>query len=72
MPIRRTSDALDGFYTLNGTAATIWELASDNRSAVEMAGVLSERYTVSEADAVEDVLRILRELEHIGALQRIA
>ena len=69
VPIRKNSGALDGFFTLNPTAADIWTWAAQGRSAAEMAAALARAYTISESEADGDVRRVTDELVAIGALQ---
>lgn len=70
VPIRRTSADLEGFFTLNPTAAEIWQGIQAGHSIHEMAATLATRYTVSETEAEADVLRLIDELETLGAIRR--
>lgn len=68
VPIRRTSAALDGFFTLNETAADIWAWIGKGRSLDEMATQLAAEYEIELADARNDVSNIVNELVAVGAL----
>jgi len=71
VPIRKTSGDLDGFFTLNATAAEIWDGATQGRSSAELVSALARSYAVDEAEAEADVRRVTDELVSIGALQRV-
>ena len=53
----------DGYVQMNATAAALWEFLKEPRSAEEVAGLLKERYQLSEAEARADGAAFLELLE---------
>jgi hypothetical protein len=68
VPVRRTSADLDGFFTLNATAADIWRLVGERKTVDEISRHLCEHHAVAKEEADRDVARILAELVDAGAL----
>ena len=71
VPIRQRAGDLDDVYTLNETAARIWELIDGQRSLGEIRDLLVEEYDVSESQAQHDIVGLIAELETAGALERL-
>lgn len=57
-------------YTLNGTAARIWELANGRRAVKEIAAELCNEFDVAEPEAGRDALELLEKLEKEGIVIR--
>jgi len=70
VPIRQRAGDLDDLYTLNETAARIWELIDGQRSLGEIRDLLVEEFDVSEGEAQQDVAGFVAELEAAGAVER--
>lgn len=68
VPIRRSSNELDGFFALNPVAADIWNWASEGALLPEIVSRLSSDYAVSEELAFRDATQIISELITVGAL----
>ena len=66
VPIRQGVGDLDSIYTLNRTAARIWELLDGKRSVVEISELLAEEYDVLSEKAERDALDHLLELVRLG------
>jgi hypothetical protein len=58
----------DTVHQLNSTASLIWDALSDGRSASEIAAELADRFEVGETEAMDDVLRIVRELDALDLI----
>ena len=71
IPIR--TDPREGLavFSLNPTAALLWDLLEQTHAMRELVGALCERFEVSEAAAAEDVARFCSELVGCGALQQV-
>lgn len=70
VPIHSNSENLDSFFTLNPTAAEIWQAICEGWHLAEIAESLSDQYAVSVEEAEADILRLAAELEILGALER--
>lgn len=68
VPIRRSSNELDGFFTLNPIAADIWKWAGEG---IPFSGLIDRMiavYDVSRDEAERDAARAIEELERAGLL----
>jgi hypothetical protein len=70
VPIRQRAGDLDDVYTLNETAARIWELIDGQRSLSEIRDLLVEEFDVGEDEAKQDVADLIAELEAAGTVGR--
>lgn len=80
------SDVVDGeaviinlgngmYYTMDKVGAELWQLFTQPRSVVEVAGILARRYEVAESEVARDVQDVVDELlreqlvidTHVGA-----
>jgi hypothetical protein len=68
VPIRQGAGDLDSLYTLNETAARIWELLDGIAKAMTIRDKMVEEYDVSPEEAEEDLIHHLQELESIQAI----
>jgi hypothetical protein len=68
VPIRQNVGDLDSIYTLNETAARIWELIDGERSLDEIKSMMIEEFDVTPAEAEKDVIEHLQQLEGIKAV----
>ena len=60
----------NGLVTLNATGRCLWELLAQDRSAEELAGVLTEKFEVDLQRARADVQAFLEEITRIGLLEK--
>jgi hypothetical protein len=60
---------LNGFVTLNDTAACVWELLAQDRTADELAGAVAEEFNMDAAIARADVQAFLDEIAGMGLLE---
>jgi len=72
VPLAGSMEALDSIYTLNRTAASIWDGAGEGLSDDELAGRLVSAFDVSASRAHDDVDEVLHALLEMGALEESA
>jgi hypothetical protein len=68
VPIRPNVGDLDSIYTLNETAARIWELIDGKRNLREIKNMMVEEFDVPAAEAEKDLMDHLQQLEGIKAV----
>lgn len=72
VPIRQGVGDLDSIYTLNETAARIWDLIDGQKKVQEIKDQLLAEYDVTPSEAEKDLLGHLEQLERIQAVIREA
>lgn len=70
VPIRSNVGDLDSIYTLNETAAFVWEHLDGARSLAEIVEALTAEYDVDAGQAEQDVLELIAQLEAVQAIVR--
>jgi len=70
VPIRQGVGELDSIYTLNETAARIWELIDGKTKVKEIKERLLLEYDVTPSQVEEDLLEHLEQLESIKAISQ--
>jgi len=68
VPIRNNVGDLDSIYTLNETAAFVWERLDGVRTLAEVVAALVAEYEVEPAQAGQDVLALIAQLESVKAI----
>jgi len=68
VPIRQGAGDLESIYTLNETAARIWELLDGTAKGIEIRNKITEEFDVTPGEAEEDLVRHLQELASINAI----
>ena len=68
VPIAGDMGALDSLFTLNETAALIWDLASEGSPQTDIVQALQDTFDVSLEEAEQDTEQILSELVTLEAL----
>lgn len=71
VPIRRRTANLQSIFTLNETAALIWDLIDGQRTVGQILSAIVEEYDIGTADAQADLLELLGYLEEIEAVERV-
>ena len=61
---------LNGFITLNDTAACVWELLDQERSLYELVAAVAERFDITPEIAHTDVQNFLEEINKLGLLEQ--
>jgi hypothetical protein len=68
VPIRQDVGDLESIYTLNETAALIWELIDGKQKVGEIKESLVEAFEVESEEAEKDLIEHLQQLEGIKAI----
>ena len=68
VPIRQNVGDLDSIYTLNETAARIWELIDGISSVGEIENQILEEFDVTPAEVEKDLVEHLQQMEGIKAI----
>jgi hypothetical protein len=68
VPIRQNVGDLESIYTLNETAARIWELIDGKMKVVEIKEKIVEEFEVAPEEAEKDIIEHLMQLEEIKAI----
>ncbi len=66
LPVRGDVGDLASFYTLNGTAATIWVALEQPRSLTEICDVIRHQYEIGKEKAEEDIALFMLEMCSLG------
>ena len=64
VPITDNVANMEAVYTLNETAAYIWDCIDGLRSQEDIAGILSEEYNIDKDAALSDVKDLVDDLEN--------
>jgi len=70
VPIRQKAVDLRSIYTLNDTAAFVWELMNGSRSVSEISGEVVKSFEVDPSAADADVEAILSQLEALSFIRK--
>ncbi len=70
VPIRDNVGDLESIYTLNETAATIWTLLDGQHTLAQVRDAVVVEFETTAAEAEEDLLELIAQLEHVGAVQQ--
>jgi hypothetical protein len=68
VPIRQGAGDLESLYTLNETAAPIWELLDGTAKGTEIRDKIAEEFDVTPEEAEKDLVHHLRELASIRSI----
>ncbi|OIP28964.1 MAG: hypothetical protein COW04_11000 [Deltaproteobacteria bacterium CG12_big_fil_rev_8_21_14_0_65_43_10] len=68
VPIRQNVGDLESIYTLNETAARIWELIDGKVKVRKIKERIVEEFEVTPEEAEKDIIEHLRQLEGIKAI----
>jgi hypothetical protein len=68
VPIRQGVGDLESIYTLNETAARIWELLDGTAKGTEIRDKITEEFDVTPEEAEKDLVHHLKELASIKAI----
>ena len=68
VPVKRNVADMESLYTLNETAARIWELIDGKRTVTEIKEKMVEDYEVTSEEAEGDLIEHLQQLEEIRAI----
>ena len=68
VPIRQGVGDLEGIYTLNETAARVWDLLDGTAKGREIRDKITEEFDVTPEEAEKDLAHHLKELASIKAI----
>ena len=68
VPVRHDVADLESIYTLTGTGVRIWELMDERLTGHELKERIVEEFDVGHAEAEEDLIEFLRQLEEINGV----
>ena len=68
MPIYKTSDDINCIYTLNKSAAFIWEAIDGKRSMEKIKKMVSEKFESTEKEIDKEIKNLLKDLKEIKAI----
>lgn len=66
VPIRHTAKDVDSIYTLNETAAFIWECVDGKTSITEIIDFVITTFAVPREEAATDVFALFTDLKNLG------
>ena len=69
VPIRNNVGDLESIYTLNETAARMWELLDGERTLAEVRDVIVAEFEVEAAGAEADLLELVEQLVEAEAIR---
>jgi hypothetical protein len=69
VPIRQRAGEVESIYTLNETAARVWELIDGQRRAADIRDTIVAEFEVGPEEAEADVLEFLGQLAQVGAVR---
>lgn len=68
VPIRKNVGEMESIYTLNETAARVWELVDGQRTVREIIAEFCDEYDIDPLQAEQDLLEIIDQLSEKGVL----
>lgn len=69
VPIRNNVGDLESIYTLNETAALIWELLDGEHTLRAVRDAVVTEFEVEPSEAEQDMLDLIEQLERLNAVQ---
>jgi hypothetical protein len=71
VPIRRHASEMEGMFSLNETAAFVWDLFDGAHTPEQLRDALVDAFDVSPVEAEIDVRELILQLLEIGAVKEI-
>ena len=71
VPIRKSVGDLESIYTLNETAAFVWERFDGDHTLAEVRDAVMEEFEVELGVVKADLLELVVQLEQVGAVRRV-
>ncbi len=72
VPISQKLGEVECIYTLNETAAHIWELIDGQRSLRALRDSMVEAFQVQDSEAQENLIMLIEQLKEVGAIQEVS
>jgi len=71
VPIRKNVGDMESIYTLNETAARVWEMIDGKRSTEEIQNQMIKEFDIDPTQAEQDLVELIENLLEIGVLVTI-
>ncbi len=71
VPIRKNIADMESIYTLNGTAARIWELVDGINTLDTIHNKIYEEFDIQSEEAKTDLLELIDQLVMLAALEKV-
>ncbi len=72
IPVANQLNGDNWLFVLNEVGARIWELIERGRSVQQIEQLLLEEFDATPEQLEEDLLRLLRQLQEVGAIEAVA
>lgn len=72
IPVAHQLKGENWLFVLNEVGARIWELLDGGRSVQQIAQLLLEEFDTTPEQLEEDLLRLLGQLQELGAIEAVA
>ena len=72
IPVAHQLNGDNWLFVLNEVGGRIWELIDRNRSVQQIEQLLLEEFDTSPEQLQEDLLRLLDQLQELGAIEAVA
>ncbi len=72
IPVANQLSGDNWLFVLNEVGARIWELIDDGRSVQQIGQLLLEEFDTTPEQLEEDLLRLLDQLQELGAIEAVA
>ena len=72
IPVARQLNGDNWLFVLNEVGARIWELIDRGRSVQQIEQLLLEEFDTTPEQLEEDLLRLLDQLQELGAIEAVA
>jgi hypothetical protein len=69
VPVGAATREFAGIVTLNAVGVHLWNALQSEQTVESLAKVLTDRYDVSDAQAMADVEKFLQNLKNVGAVK---
>lgn len=70
VPIRQKASDLQSIYTLNDTAAFVWESIDGAKDILQIRDKMLEEFEVESSQAEPDIIDILSQLEELSFIKK--
>lgn len=71
VPIRQNVGDFESIYTLNETAARVWDLIDGRRSVAEVLEQILAEFEIDPNEANQDLTELLHNFLELGALEKL-
>jgi len=72
VPIRSNVSDMASIYTLNETAAVIWQQLDGRHTLNDIKQVVIDQFDVSQEEAEQDLFELISKLAEVGALVKVS